>query len=168
MRALISVVGIALLAAGCFNPDVKTGGFKCDPTVPDACPTGFYCVNQLCVNHPGTSSTGGNGGDDMSVGDDMTMSTPNGPEDLAMPPLSPPDLAKPIVPPDLAQPVVPPDLSQPNTCAHDLCTTGAKLDPSCSACANIVCTEDSFCCSSKWDSQCVMETADCDPADQCP
>ena len=173
MRALISFVGIALFAAGCFNPSVKNDGFACDPTVVDACPTGFFCVNKRCADHPGVSGTGGNDTGDMSLstddgGADMSTPTqPTGPADMAVP-VSTPDLA---VPPDLAKPVIPPDLAQPpvtNTCAHDLCTTGAKLKSGCSACATAVCAQDTFCCSSSWDDTCVTETDDyCDAADQC-
>lgn len=173
MRALISLVGIALFAAGCFNPSVKSGGFACNPTVVDACPTGFYCVNQRCVDHPGVS-TGGNGTGDMSVddagdssGDDLATSTPGDPADMSK--ATPvPDLAQAL---DLAKPVTPPDLAQPpvtSTCAHDLCTTGTKLKSGCSACATAVCAQDPYCCATSWDGTCVSETDDdCDAADQC-
>jgi hypothetical protein len=40
-------------------------------------------------------------------------------------------------------------------CAHDECVAGAALDAACSDCAYAVCSADSFCCSSTWDSQCV-------------
>jgi hypothetical protein len=173
VRALISFVGIALFAAGCFNPSVKNGGFACDPTVVEACPTGFYCVNQRCVDHPGVSGTGGNGTGDMSLatddgGADMSTPTgPTGPADMAVP-VATPDLAQ---PPDLAKPVIPPDLAQPpvtNTCAHDLCTSGTKLKSGCSACATAVCAQDAYCCATAWDGTCVTETDDyCDTADQC-
>ena len=35
--------------------------------------------------------------------------------------------------------------------------SGAALDPGCDACAGAVCSQDSFCCSSSWDSLCVTE-----------
>lgn len=173
VRALISVLGIALFAAGCFNPSVKSGGFKCDPSVSDACPSGFYCVNQLCVNHPGVSNgTGGGGGSvDMSMpapGEDMTA-PPTQSDDLSMT-KAPDDLSQPPTPPDMTfvPPPTPPDMAQANTCAHDICTTGAKLKATCSACVAAVCAADSICCSSMWDDICVGETDDyCDAADQC-
>ncbi len=53
--------------AGCFHPDVKNGGFACSMTDSEPCPNGFFCVNGLCEDHPGVSSspdfsTGGTGG----------------------------------------------------------------------------------------------------------
>lgn len=49
-------------------------------------------------------------------------------------------------------------------CAHDECTTGGSLLPSCSPCASDVCQADAFCCDTEWDSLCVTEaenTASC-------
>lgn len=46
-----------------------------------------------------------------------------------------------------------------NTCAHALCTAGAKLTASCDPCAQTICAQDSFCCQSQWDAQCVGEVA---------
>jgi len=43
------------------------------------------------------------------------------------------------------------------TCAHSECTSGAKLAKTCDACVTKICTADSFCCSSTWDSICVSE-----------
>jgi V8-like Glu-specific endopeptidase len=43
------------------------------------------------------------------------------------------------------------------TCAHALCSTGAKLTSTCDSCAATVCAADSYCCSTKWDAQCVGE-----------
>ncbi len=47
-----------------------------------------------------------------------------------------------------------------NNCPHNACTEGDKLDTSCSPCAADVCKDDSFCCATKWDSQCVTEAKD--------
>lgn len=44
-----------------------------------------------------------------------------------------------------------------NSCAHDVCSTGAKLTTSCDWCAGKVCAADAFCCSNSWDSVCVNE-----------
>ena len=45
----------------------------------------------------------------------------------------------------------------PATCAHNECKTGKALDATCSDCADLVCSEDSFCCSTAWDGFCVQE-----------
>ena len=45
------------------------------------------------------------------------------------------------------------------SCAHSVCSTGAKLAASCDACATAICNEDTFCCISTWDAQCVGEVA---------
>ncbi|HEX9105257.1 MAG TPA: hypothetical protein VF997_23765, partial [Polyangia bacterium] len=60
------------------------------------------------------------------------------------------DLAQPIQ--DLAQPA---DLTQGSTCAHDECSSGAKLTKGCSACVTAVCNKDPYCCSTTWDSFCI-------------
>jgi hypothetical protein len=44
-------------------------------------------------------------------------------------------------------------------CAHPICTTGARLAKSCDPCATQICNADSYCCSTKWDAQCVREVA---------
>lgn len=43
------------------------------------------------------------------------------------------------------------------SCGHDACTAGDPLDPSCGGCESTVCTNDSYCCSTAWDSACVSE-----------
>ncbi len=50
-------------------------------------------------------------------------------------------------------------------CAHDECQQGGPLDATCSACADAVCDQDPFCCSTTWDDVCV-DVADAAPA--CP
>jgi hypothetical protein len=42
-------------------------------------------------------------------------------------------------------------------CKHDECSTGAKLKKGCDACVTEICTEDAYCCSTKWDGICVSE-----------
>ncbi|WP_394848089.1 S53 family peptidase [Pendulispora brunnea] len=55
------------------------------------------------------------------------------------------------------------DSGSGGTCAHNVCSTGAKLTKSCSACATAVCNNDSYCCNTAWDNYCVSEVADyCD------
>ncbi len=44
-----------------------------------------------------------------------------------------------------------------STCSHSICTTGKKLTSSCDACATKICSEDSYCCATRWDSICVGE-----------
>ncbi len=43
------------------------------------------------------------------------------------------------------------------TCSHDMCATGGTLKSNCDPCVNQICSADSYCCSTKWDSQCVSE-----------
>jgi hypothetical protein len=43
------------------------------------------------------------------------------------------------------------------TCAHNICSTGTRLKATCNACADDICTQDSYCCRVKWDSICVQE-----------
>jgi hypothetical protein len=43
------------------------------------------------------------------------------------------------------------------TCAHDKCVTGAPLTADCDPCVASICSVDSFCCNSFWDSICVAE-----------
>ena len=45
------------------------------------------------------------------------------------------------------------------SCAHDVCASGAALNPFCSDCALAVCSQDVFCCVLTWDAQCVAEVA---------
>jgi hypothetical protein len=54
---------VGLVAAGCYNPHVTSGGFSCTATEDPPCPEGLYCVGGLCVDHPADTMNGG----DMSV-----------------------------------------------------------------------------------------------------
>jgi len=49
---------------------------------------------------------------------------------------------------------------EPEACAHGECETGDKLLLGCSECATTVCTADSYCCDTAWDSLCVQEAGD--------
>lgn len=52
------------------------------------------------------------------------------------------------------------------SCEHSVCAPGNPLVPGCSACVTAVCDEDSFCCTTSWDSACVAATegvAGCEP-----
>ena len=44
-----------------------------------------------------------------------------------------------------------------SSCAHDLCTSGGKLASSCDPCAQQICAQDSYCCTTSWSSICVAE-----------
>jgi hypothetical protein len=46
------------------------------------------------------------------------------------------------------------------TCEHSECTAGAALDPDCSSCAQSVCDQDGFCCTTEWDGTCVLWAED--------
>jgi hypothetical protein len=46
-----------------------------------------------------------------------------------------------------------------STCTHDKCAQGTKLTGTCDTCVAKVCASDSYCCNTKWDSQCVGEVA---------
>ena len=43
----------------------------------------------------------------------------------------------------------------PPTCAHSDCTTGGALTSGCNSCVTSICSQDSFCCNTSWDSICV-------------
>jgi predicted phosphodiesterase len=55
----------------------------------------------------------------------------------------------------------PDSLSPDKACAHDICTAGAKLAKTCDPCVKQICAAgaDPYCCSTKWDDQCVGEVA---------
>ena len=46
-----------------------------------------------------------------------------------------------------------------SSCSHSICSSGVKLTSSCDACAADICYYDSYCCTTKWDSQCVSEVS---------
>ena len=46
--ALLSA--ILFTTAGCFDPKVVSGGFVCNPDDSPACPSGYICVDNRCVN----------------------------------------------------------------------------------------------------------------------
>jgi hypothetical protein len=45
------------------------------------------------------------------------------------------------------------------SCAHSVCSSGVKLSNTCDTCADDICSYDSYCCDTKWDSQCVSEVS---------
>jgi hypothetical protein len=46
-----------------------------------------------------------------------------------------------------------------NSCAHAICTAGGNLANGCDPCVTQICTVDSYCCTTAWDSICVGEVA---------
>ena len=44
-------------------------------------------------------------------------------------------------------------------CAHDTCTGGKPLGPTCDACVTKICANDKFCCAEEWDPLCVAAVA---------
>jgi hypothetical protein len=56
--SLLAACVLGLAVAGCYSPKVKNGGFLCSTTDNPPCPTGFYCVNQYCVDSPGVTVAG--------------------------------------------------------------------------------------------------------------
>jgi hypothetical protein len=52
----------------------------------------------------------------------------------------------------------PPPASGP--CGHGICTPGDKLGVQCNACTAAVCDKDPYCCTTRWDSECVKKTDD--------
>jgi hypothetical protein len=68
VRSMCAVTLLGVAFAGCFNPNVKDGGFACNMSDNPPCPTGFECVDGLCLR-PGEvphsfdmQGSGGNGG----------------------------------------------------------------------------------------------------------
>ncbi len=149
MRAFVLCSSLALVA-GCFNPRIKSGGFACDPGVASSCPSGYYCVDHLCVDHPGPSGVGGNGVPDLGSDGDLAVA----PDDLARGG-DDHDLAH-GGPFDLSH-ATPDDLAMGSSCAHPICTAGTALVSGCDPCVTKICLKDSYCCSTKWSSICVGE-----------
>jgi hypothetical protein len=84
---------LVFAVTGCYSPKVQSGGFACSATDDPPCPNGFFCVNGLCIDHPGSGGGGGGGGgivEDlaMSMGGDMSMASggdmAHGPGDMSM------------------------------------------------------------------------------------
>lgn len=133
MRSLL-VACVLVSFAACARPSQVSGAVSC--------PGGVACaVADLAV------------GDDAGSGGDGDLAQPQSPADLSTAASS--DLAQSIVV-DLAMPTAA-DLAMASSCAHPICATGVKLVSSCDPCATKVCTKDSYCCATSWNSICVGE-----------
>jgi hypothetical protein len=121
---LLSVFSIT----GCYSPKVQSGGFACAATDNPPCPSGFFCVNGLCIDHPGGGGGGGGGGlsDDLAMSmmpGDMTMSTS---ADMSKPPA---DLA--MGPADMSCLPYPYQCNSDPTCCAKCCVGGCALAGNC-------------------------------------
>jgi hypothetical protein len=116
----------------CSHPLCTTGG----PLTPTCDP----CVGEVCGADPFCCNTAWDG---ICVGEVQSIC------DESCTPASSADAGT----PDAGVP----DAGVAGSCAHPQCTTGAPLTPSCSSCANAVCSQDPYCCTMAWDSICVSE-----------
>jgi hypothetical protein len=57
-------------------------------------------------------------------------------------------------------PEQPPPPDPTTGCAHDLCVTGAALDPACDDCVALIGEADPFCIQNSWDDVCVKQVVD--------
>jgi hypothetical protein len=116
LAAILVVAGVG----GCYSPGIKNKGFSCSPDVEPPCPSGFYCVDGLCQNKPGTSSGVGGVAADAGSAADMATTIHGGDFDFALPP----DLT--MVPPDMTRvqcrPAATPCLVDEDCCSKS-CTT---------------------------------------------
>jgi hypothetical protein len=54
-----------------------------------------------------------------------------------------------------------------DTCEHQECTTGVKLEADCSPCAKAICEADAYCCDNEWDDICTGAVASLCSQDAC-
>ena len=132
MRLAVFALLVSVFAVtGCYNPKVQSGGFACAATDDPPCPSGFFCVNGLCIDHPGSGGGGGVGGGGGTPVDDLAMSMP---ADMSM--ATSGDMAKP--PGDLAM--------APSDMACFAFLHGCSYDPTCCAqCCAGGCTAFGYC-----------------------
>lgn len=133
----LATCALGLAVAGCFGPHIANGGFTCSPTDNPPCPSGFYCVDGLCLDHPAPPGSGGNGTGGNGTGGDLATPAP---EDLAMPATHdlasapadmsmPPDLTPP--PPDLACLPFKYDCDYDDTCCSECCAGACNIYGKC-------------------------------------
>jgi hypothetical protein len=97
-------VVVLLAVSGCFNPQVQSGDFACNPPEHPECPQGFTCVNNLCIED--------------SEAANLPVADLSDQRDLARPPLVNPSMPPKTVvdlgaPADLSPLAARPDLAQP-------------------------------------------------------
>jgi hypothetical protein len=54
-----------------------------------------------------------------------------------------------------------------DTCVHQECEVGVKLDPTCSPCAKAICEADDYCCNNEWDDICTGAVTNLCAQDAC-
>lgn len=121
---LLSVFAVT----GCYSPKVQSGGFACAATDNPPCPSGFFCVGGLCIDHPGSGGGGGGGG----VSGDMAMSMMPGDMTMSMGgdmSKSPADLA--MGPSDMSCFPYPYQCNSDPTCCAKCCVGGCALAGNC-------------------------------------
>jgi hypothetical protein len=165
---LCTLAASLLVAGGCFNPKVKSGGFACNGPGDGQCPAGYFCVGGLCLDSPngvapGVGGVGGNQDLSQSTTQDLSMVT----VDMAMSQSIDMTQTGNII--DMAQPVQDMALSTGNGCAHSYCMTGAALHSSCDPCVTAICNHYKNCCNSSWIQYCVDDVKTyCGASAQCP
>jgi hypothetical protein len=68
---------LLLVLSGCFNPQIPSGGFACNPPDHPDCPQGFSCINNLCLSDSEALNLG-----DLSFSGDLSsrpLITPSSP-----------------------------------------------------------------------------------------
>lgn len=108
---------------GCYSPHVQSGGFACSTTDNPPCPSGFFCINGLCVDHQGS---GGGGGtvQDFALPTTADLSTPPS-GDLSMPASG--DMAHGGGPSDMACFAFGYECNSDQTCCNQCCAGGCTI-----------------------------------------
>lgn len=123
-----------LLVAGCFDPQIASGAFRCDPQDDPPCPTGFYCVDNRCVDDTVDLGDGADAGDAADAGDGADFAV--GTADLRH---APSDL---VTPADL---VPPHDLAPPSDLATGMCGHAGAPCTTIQDCCSMYCRSDGIC-----------------------
>jgi hypothetical protein len=169
VRPLLCTLAVSLLVgAGCFNPNVKNGGFTCTGPGDGQCPSGYFCVNGFCLDSAtgvGGGGGGGSGGPDLSRSSSQDLSSVT--VDLAMSQSI--DMAQAGNMVDMARQPADMTSSTGNNCAHSYCIAGTKLTASCDPCVQTICAMYSNCCNKTWSSLCVGDVNNlCGGTAHCP
>ncbi|MDB4970535.1 MAG: hypothetical protein JWN44_6224 [Myxococcales bacterium] len=118
----IALVLATTLASGCFKPAVTNGGFACAPDANPACPEGFICIDNRCINGVVPVRVAKTGESWMGQHTDPGLSTAADCPDSSLEPNDGP------VPPDGKPIVVMTTLDQvtPKTTKMSICPKGAN------------------------------------------